>query len=65
MPSRSHLIVGARAFWGPNKNFGPILIDNIHCDSHEKALLDCDSRRSWFYCRHGGGASVRCREEQL
>ena len=44
-------------------NFGPIFINNIHCDSHENALLDC--HRSGRYCRYGGGASVRCREEQL
>lgn len=59
------LYVGAQALWGPNKNFGPIFIDGVDCDSSKTALLDCPHFRYGYYCHYGGGASVRCRDEQL
>ena len=55
--------IGARALWGPDYNAGPVVIHEINCDSSKTALLDCNYYR--HYCRYGGGASVRCRDEQL
>ena len=35
----------------------------VDCDSSKTTLLDCNYYGR--YCRYGGGASVRCRDEQL
>ena len=40
-------------------------MDNVHCDSSEASLFECNYRDHWFYCSYGGGAGVRCRDSQL
>ena len=61
------LFVGALALWGPNLNFRPVFINDVHndCAYHKGVTVPLDCHRSRRYCHYGGGASVRCREEQL
>lgn len=58
-------IIGVIAYWGAYTNTDVI---KVYCNSHEERLLDCPNTRSTkrrYNCRFGGGAEVRCRDEQL
>ena len=60
--------LGAQRVWGPyfGAGNGPIVLDNVYCNSSEATLLDCqhvnltESHKPWQRCSSGGGAGVRC-----
>ena len=65
-------MIGALALWEvpSNSESDPdsVLIDEVFCSSNETRLQNCTyvkKGRFAFYCRYGGGAGVRCREEEL
>ena len=59
-------MVGAVALLG--QSTGNDVIDRVFCDSSEARLLECPHIKRGeygYFCRFGGGASIRCREEKL
>ena len=62
--------LGAQRVWGPyfGVGNGPIVLDNVYCNSSEATLLDCqhvnltdsELHRPRHVCKYGGGAGVRC-----
>ena len=63
-------LIGALALlkvpeFNSSSGFRDIVIDEVSCHSNEAKLLNCHHFRRGYFCRYGGGAGVRCREEVL